>query len=165
MNELELTIDDDWINKINEEDNLYNDFYYEKNRNIWIYYLYVNLNNEIGHVKKENHILDDTKVSKEKLLFLLRINSIFKNSKHSLLSIHKYNIDLKPDNVLEYLKAPQYFSFMNKTNIKDLVWKDSISLFQDLNCLYVIYKERKNKTPCTKKICKINKRNNKTKKN
>jgi len=165
MTECLLDMDDDWINKINEEDNLYNDFYYEKNRNIWIYYLYVNLNNDIGHVKKENHILDDTKVSKEKLLFLLRINSIFKNSKHSLLSIHKYNIDLKPDNVLEYLKEPQYFSFMDKTNIKDLIWKDSISLFQDLNCLYVIYKERKNKTPCTKKICKINKRNNKTKKN
>ena len=103
MTECLLDMDDDWINKINEEDNLYNDFYYEKNRNIWIYYLYVNLNNEIGHVKKENHILDDTKVSKEKLLFLLRINSIFKNSKHSLLSIHKYNIDLKPDNVLKYL--------------------------------------------------------------
>ena len=141
MTECLLDMDDDWINKINEEDNLYNDFYYEKNRNIWIYYLYVNLNNEIGHVKKENHILDDTKVSKEKLLFLLRINSIFKNSKHSLLSIHKYNIDLKPDNVLKYLKEPQYFSFMDKTNIKDLIWKDSISLFQDLNCLYVIYKE------------------------
>ena len=165
MTECVLDMDDDWINKINEEDNLYNDFYYEKNRNIWIYYLYVNLNNEIGHVKKENHILDDTKVSKEKLLFLLRINSIFKNSKYSLLSIHKYNIDLKPDNVLEYLKEPQYFSFMDKTNIKDLVWKDSISLFQDLNCLYVIYKERKNTTPCTKKICKKRKRNKKTKKN
>tara|TARA_B110000003_G_scaffold91115_1_gene93305 strand:- start:8734 stop:9210 length:477 start_codon:yes stop_codon:yes gene_type:complete len=158
-------MDDDWINKINEEDNLYNDFYYEKNRNIWIYYLYVNLNNEIGHVKKENHILDDTKVSKERLLFLLRINSIFKNSKHSLLSIHKYNIDLKPDNVLEYLKEPQYFSFMDKINIKDLIWKDSISLFQDLNCLYVIYKERKSTSPCTKKMCKIRKRKNKTKKN
>jgi len=165
MTECLLDMDDDWINKINEEDNLYNDFYYEKNRNIWIYYLYVNLNNEIGHVKKDNHILDDTKVSKEKLLFLLRINSIFKNSKHSLLSIHKYNIDLKPDNVLEYLKEPQYFSFMDKTNIKDLIWKDSISLFQDLNCLYVIYKERKSTTPCTKKMCKIRKRNKKTKKN
>ena len=28
--------DDDWINKIEEEDNLYNDFYYEKNENVLI---------------------------------------------------------------------------------------------------------------------------------
>ena len=36
MCEIELDIDeeDDWIKKIEEEDNLYNDFYYEKNENV-----------------------------------------------------------------------------------------------------------------------------------
>jgi len=29
--ELDIDDDDDWIKKIEEEDNLYNDFYYEKN--------------------------------------------------------------------------------------------------------------------------------------
>jgi hypothetical protein len=43
MCEIELDIDDDdWIKKIEEEDNLYNDFYYEKNENVLIYYLYIN---------------------------------------------------------------------------------------------------------------------------
>ncbi len=32
--ELEIDDDDDWINKIEEEEKLYNDFYYEKNENV-----------------------------------------------------------------------------------------------------------------------------------
>ena len=125
----------------------------------------INSNNEIGHVRKENYILENSNVSKENLLYLLRINSIFEKTKYSLLSVHKYNIDLKPDDVLKYLKEPINFSFMEKTNIRDLIWKDSISLFQDLNCLYVIYRDRNKVSSCTKKICRIRRRNKKTKKN
>jgi len=164
MCEIELeSDDDDWIKKIEEEDKLYNDFYYEKNDNVLLFYLYINLNNEIEYIKKDNFLLKDSAIRKEKLLFLLRINSIFNNIKYSLSSILQYNIDLKPEEVLYYLKTPTDFTFFNRKPISDIIWKDSISLFQNLNSLYIVYKERKHTLANTKKIY-LKGRNNKTRK-
>jgi len=160
--ELDIDDDDDWIKKIEEEDNLYNDFYYEKNENVLVYYLYINRDNEIDHIKQNNIILTDSKIYKEKLMAMLRKNSFFNKIKYSLSSILQYNIDLMPEDVLYYLKKPKDFTFFNRRSISDINWKDSISLFQNLNCLYVVYKERKRKKGHTKKI-KI-KRFNKTRK-
>ena len=109
--------------------------------------------------------MDNQKITKEKLIYLLKSNKIFKKHKYSLSSIHKYNIDLAPNDVLLYLKNPSKFHFFERTSIKDIEWKDSISLFQDLNCLYIIYVEKKKKNPsCTKKMLRHKKRHNKTKK-
>ena len=165
MTDIELEYeDDDWINKIEEEDNLYNDFYYEKNEHVRIYCIYTS-NNEIQHIKKDIFLLDNQKITKEKLLYILKSNKTFKKHKYSLSSIHKYNIDLRPKDVLLYLKNPSKFHFFEKTSIKDIVWKDSISLFQDLNCLYIIYVEKnKKKFSCTKKMLRNKKKHNKTKK-
>ena len=162
--ELEIDDDDDWINKIEEEEKLYNDFYYEKNENVWIYYLYINSNKEVEYIKKDNFILINSTIYKEKLLYLLRSNSIFNDIKYSLSSINQYNIDLTPEDVLFYLKTPNDFTFFNKKPISDIVWKDSISLFQNLNCLYIIYKERRKQKSSNTKKNYPGKRNNKTKK-
>jgi hypothetical protein len=93
---------------------------------------------------------------------MLRKNSFFNEIKYSLSSILQYNIDLMPEDVLYYLKKPKDFTFFNRRSISDIIWKDSISLFQNLNCLYIVYKERKQKKGHTRKI-KI-KRFNKTRK-
>ena len=164
MCEIELDIDeeDDWIKKIEEEDNLYNDFYYEKNENVLVYYLYINKKKEIEHIKQNNIFLIDSKIYKEKLMMMIRKNSFFNDMKYSLSNILQYNIDLMPEDVLCYLKKPKDFTFFNTKSISDIIWKDSISLFQNLNCLYIIYKERNQKKSDTKKI-RI-KRFNKTKK-
>ena len=79
------------------------------------------------------------------MIYLLKSNKIFKKSKYSLSSIHKYNIDLSPKDVSFYLKKSNKYDFFEKTCIKDIEWKDSISLFQDLNCLYIIYVEKNKK--------------------
>lgn len=156
--------EDNWIKKIEEEDNLYNDFYYEKNEHVRIYCIYIN-NNEIQHIKKDIFLLDNQKITKEKLIYLLKSNKIFKKHKYSLSSIHKYNIDLSPKDVSFYLKNPSKYDFFEKTCIKDIEWKDSISLFQDLNCLYIIYVEKnKKKLNCTKKMLRNKRKHNKTKK-
>ena len=159
---LDIDEDDDWIKKIEEEDNLYNDFYYEKNDNILVYYLYINKKKEIEHIKQDNIFLIDSKIYKEKLMMMIRKNSFFKDMKYSLSTILQYNIDLMPEDVLYYLKKPKDFTFFNRKSISDITWKDSISLFQNLNSLYIIYKERNHKKADTKKI-RI-KRFNKTKK-
>ena len=81
MTDIELEYEeDDWIKKIEEEDDLYNDFYYEKNEHVRIYCIYTN-NKEIQHIKKDIFLLDNQKITKEKLLYLLKSNKIFKKNR------------------------------------------------------------------------------------
>ena len=162
MEEFKLE-DDEWLTQIEEEDKLYNDFYYENTENVWIYYLYINKKKELEYIKSENIFLNNKMISKENLLYLLRTNSILNKRKHSLKSIIQYNVDLKPENVINYLRKPNQYNFFDtKPKIEDIKWKDTISLFQDLNCLYILYQERNKTNQGTKKNYK--KRHNKTKK-
>jgi len=163
----DLDDEEDWLNKIEEEDKLYNDFYYEKNENININFVYISLNNSIQHIKSENFILQNNIIPKEELLYILKNNQTFDNKKYSLLSILQYNIDLFPQDVMHFLKKPNQFNFFNyKTNIDDIKWNDSISLFQDINSLYILFHQKKNKKNIngTKKIYITKKKYNKTKK-
>ena len=163
----DLDDEEDWLNKIEEEDKLYNDFYYEKNENININFVYISLNNSIQHIKSENFILQNNIIPKEELLYILKNNQTFDNKKYSLLSILQYNIDLLPQDVMHFLKKPNQFNFFNyKTNIDDIKWNDSISLFQDINSLYILFHQKKNKKNIngTKKIYITKKKYNKTKK-
>jgi len=162
MEKLELE-EDDWITQIEKEDKMYNDFYYEKIENVWIYYLYINKGKELEYIKKENVFLNDTKITKENLLYLLRTNSILNKRKYSLVSMLQYNLDLKPENVTNYLRKPNNDDVFDvKSKIDDIKWKDTISLFQDLNCLYILYRERKKTCRGTKKNYKNS--HNKTRK-
>ena len=162
MEEFKLE-DDEWLTQIEEEDKLYNDFYYENTENVWIYYLYINKKKELEYIKSENIFLNNKMISKENLLYLLRTNSILNKRKHSLKSIIQYNVDLNPENVINYLRKPNQYNFFDrKPKIQDIKWKDTISLFQDLNCLYILYQERNKTNQGTKKNYK--KRHNKTKK-
>ena len=158
-----LEFDDDWIKQIEIEDKMYNDFYYEKIENIWVYYLYINKNKELEHIKNENIFLNNSTINKENLLYLLRTNSIMNKRKYSLVSMLQYNVDLKPEEVVNYLRKPNQYDFFDiKSKIEDIKWKDTISLFQDLNSMYILYHERKKTNKGTKK--NYRKRHNKTKK-
>jgi hypothetical protein len=162
MEELKFK-DDEWLTQIEEEDKLYNDFYYENTENVWIYYLYINKKKELEYIKSENIFLNNKMISKENLLYLLKTNSILNKRKHSLKSIIQYNVDLNPENVINYLRKPNQYNFFDtKPKIQDIKWKDTISLFQDLNCLYILYQERNKTNQGTKK--NYRKRHTKTKK-
>ena len=82
MEELKFK-DDEWLTQIEEEDKLYNDFYYENTENVWIYYLYINKKKELEYIKSENIFLNNKMISKENLLYLLKTNSILNKRKHS----------------------------------------------------------------------------------
>jgi hypothetical protein len=72
---------DDWLEKIKKNDELYNDFYSEEPSSIKINYLYINQSNELVNIKQENILLTNKKVSKDNLLFLLKKHSNHSNKK------------------------------------------------------------------------------------
>ena len=65
---------DDWLEKIKEKDESYKDFYNEKITNIELNYIYINRRNDIEYIKKNKCIINENKLSKERLLYLLKTN-------------------------------------------------------------------------------------------
>ena len=144
--EMEDEIDDSWITKIEEEEKSYNYFYNEETTKIKIIYVYVNKDNEIYYIKKENMGLYNKVLNKTKLLFILKKNKLHNNINHKLISILQYNIDLSPDDLSLYLKNEDNFNFLSiKSNLNELKWDDTINLFNNLNSLHIIYYENPKK--------------------
>ena len=157
--------DDNWLEKIKEQDNKYKDFYNEKITNIELNYIYINKFNKIEYIKKNKCILNDNKLSKERLLYLLKNNIRREDKRYGLLSILQYNINLKPEDIENYIKDNSNYNFLNtKREINDILWEDTINIFQDINKLYIVFYEKRITNKNTKKIYIKRKRSKQTKK-
>lgn len=154
--------DDDWLEKIKEKDESYKDFYNEKITNIELNYIYINRRNDIEYIKKNKCIINENKLSKERLLYLLKTNIRRENKKYGLLSILQYNINLKPEEITNYIEDSSNYNFLNtKREINDILWEDTINIFQDINKLYIVFYEKKITNKNTKKVYIKNKQRRK----
>ena len=112
-------------------------------------------------------MLEDKKIDKTKLVFLLKKNKIHNNTNHKLISILQYNIDLSPEDLGLYLKNNDNFNFLTvKSSLSELKWDDTINLFKDLNSLHILYyDDTKAKKNTTKKVYirKLNRRKSRRK--
>lgn len=146
-------MDFDWIEEYEKSEEEYNDFYKTQVESIQILFLYINKDNELFHVKSEKMILSEGQINKENILFTLRKNMIHNEVKFLPISLLKYNIDLDVEDVKKYIMHDDYpRDFLTPVKYTSgIEWNDTISLFQDLNCLYVFFKERNTKIN-TKKI-------------
>ena len=111
-------------------------------------------------------MLEDKRLDKTKLIFLLKKNKTYNNKNHKLISILQYNIDLSPEDLGLYLKNNDNFTFLTiKSSLSELKWDDTINLFKDLNSLHILYyDDTKDKRNTTKKVYirKLNKRKRKS---
>ena len=126
---------------------IYKDFYsddvYFTNLNL----LYLNRNNEIIKIKEDKFILQSPNiVSKEDIKSILKKNYIVDNKTYYLQTIIKINIDLTPQEVENFLKenTNQFSELYIKENddIDDIVFQKTICMFQDLNDIFFILKEK-----------------------
>ena len=88
-------------------------------------------------------------LSKEELIGLIKRNSFNNAIKYSLLSLLKYNIDFEPINLKTFLRSNDKGIGKNYlksiTNIDNIFFEQSISLFHDLNNLFIIFIEKEQK--------------------
>ncbi len=137
-------LDDDWINKFEESDNLYKDFYKEDLYYINLQLIYINRENEIDKLKQESFLMSKPNyISNEEMLEILKKNSIDNQKRYSLLSILKYNINLEPDEVKLYLNNGENSNYLSVIkNIDEIYFEKSINMFHDLNDLIFIFYEK-----------------------
>jgi hypothetical protein len=162
MNELE-DIDFTWLDEYDKIAKDYDMFYKEELAFIKIHYIYINDDNDIEKIKEDNFLFRNPGLlTKEELISIIKNNSIFNLHKYSLLSILKYNINMEPIHLKNFLKTKNEkagFQYLHSINhIENITFDKTITLFQDINELIIIYHQKSltKHIICTKKNRKQN---------
>ncbi len=144
-------LDTTWINEFEALEKDYNSYYNEDLAFIYINYVYVNNKNEIINISKEKYLFKKPGLlTREELVGLIKHNTIHNSVKYSLLSLLKYNIDFEPINLKTFLRSKDKSIGNNYlksiSNIDTIVFEKSISLFHDINNLFIIFIDKSSST-------------------
>jgi hypothetical protein len=83
-----------------------------------------------------------TLLPQEEVLDIIHRHSLFHGKQYLILSILKYNIDLEPIDVRDFLLNPTGNSFLSPVNtVHSIPLNKTISMFQDLNNLMILFRE------------------------
>ena len=174
-NDILEDIDTSWITEFENLDNEYKDYYTEDISFVKIHYIYVNKANEIEKVSEQKLLLKvQSVISKEEIIGLIKHNMVCDNRKYSLLYILKYNINIEPFHLKTFIRSKKTLSnignkFLHSMkNIQTITFDKTISMFHDLNDLFIIFYEKEStlhNNQGTKKIYINSNSNKKTKRN
>jgi hypothetical protein len=157
-------LNDDWIQKFDEKDRLYKDFYPEDIYFINFQIIYLNTLNEIEKVKFESFLLSNQNtVTREELIRMIKDHNIENNKKYKLFSLLKFNLDLEIEDLKPFLYDSKPIFHLNTiSSIDNITFKPTITMFQDLNEIIIIFQLPSQKNNFTKRIYMHNPSNKKT---
>lgn len=144
-NNCDNVLDNDWISDFEKIDKDYKYFYNEDLHFLKIHSIYINIKNEIEHLKEETLLMHNNNniLSRDNLLGILKNNAFIYGKRYSVLSLLKYNIDIHSSNVKNYIKEQESQSFLSIIkNIDDVVFNQTINMFQDLNDIIILFYEK-----------------------
>jgi hypothetical protein len=147
MNDEIIDLDNSWIEEFEKTDNQYKNYYTEDISFIRVHSIYVDKNNSIIKIKEQKVLLKTPGLlDRDELLTVIKNNSFFFNIKYSLLSILKFNIDIEPVNLTNFLKNKDAnigssFLYSNK-HINTINFNKSISMFHDINNIIIIFNQK-----------------------
>ena len=140
-------IDDVFLEKTENVNNL---FQMAPNKYIFFKFLYLDKKNNIIHCAKEKVLLQENNIiTRAELVDVISRNYIWNTLHYSILSILKYNITISPEN-LKYIKD---YSFLTKIkNIDDILLKNTIEMFKNMNNIIITFYEKEESIRQTKKV-------------
>jgi hypothetical protein len=150
ITDFENTNDDfdaDWINEFEKVDKDYASFYLEDLNYVKVTIIYVNNNNELEKIKEEKIFLQKSNnISREEIIGILKRNNTKDDKTFTIMTMLKYNLDLEPTDVRNFLlnatdngNESDYLSVVK--DVDEIAWNRTISMFQDLNNLFIIFYE------------------------
>lgn len=138
-------LDTSWLDEFEKIDNEYKNYYNENQIYLRVHFVYVNNNSEIEKIKEQKFFFSKpNSITKEELIALVKRNSVSYNKMYSLVSILKFNINIKPQELKSFMK-PNYVSddfLQSIKNIDNISFDKSISIFHDINDLFIILYEK-----------------------
>jgi len=141
----QIELDTKWIDDFESLDEDYKAFYTEDVTYIKFNYIYVNKESDIEKIKEETILLKEPNyISREEIIGILKKNCKSADKTYTVLSILKYNIDVEPTEIYHFLKTEQGDDPFLKSikNIDAIPLEKSISMFQDLNEIMIIFYEK-----------------------
>lgn len=159
MEDFDIELDNTWLEKLEKIEKKYDLFYKDKQESIKVYSLYVK-NNEIIRTSKDTLLLDNGMLKKETLLYYLRNARKLNDTTYKIKSVTKFNITIEPEEVLSNTWQDKYFS--EERNMADIYFSESISVFQDINSLFILFYFPTNKNKNTKKVYLTSRKQRKT---
>ena len=140
-------LDTSWLHEFEKIDKEFNTYYTEDLLFVRVNYVYVNTSQEITNLGEDKYIFKTPNVlTKEDLIGLIKRNNIVNNKKYSLLSILKYNINIEPHNLKTFFRSKNKYIgqtyLQSVKHIDNIVFDKTISMFQDLNNIMIIFLEK-----------------------
>tara|TARA_Y100000389_G_C17462724_1_gene523059 strand:- start:2425 stop:2943 length:519 start_codon:yes stop_codon:yes gene_type:complete len=146
-------IDNTWVNEFYNLEKDYDQFYKEIPKKVEIFFLYVNSQNEIESLKKNIFDLNDSKLDKNRIIYLIKNNQCLNNKYYKLISLLKFNPTIEPDIVIKNLDEDYESEYLTSERfLTDMHFDDTINIFQDLNSVFMIFYAPKLNINNTKKI-------------
>lgn len=160
---IEEELDDSWIYQEETMEKGYDSFFMEDIHKIHVSILYLDEKKNIIKNKLQKYSLREKNViSKEEIVSLLVKNRTLNNKHYKLYLILKYHFNLEHEKIHQFNHIPEDFNFLWKVNfIDDIHFEKSLNHFNELNTLYIIFKEN-NALNHTKKVV-LNEKNKTTK--
>lgn len=150
-------LDSSWLQEFENIDNEYKSYYTEELSFIKVSAIYINKDNNIEKIQEEKLLLKVPGfLQREELLGLIKHNCIFNKLKYSLLAILKFNINIEPMNLKTFLRSKNNnigaLFLQSVKNIDTIKFDKSISIFHDINELFIIFHEKINKENIESKL-------------
>ena len=159
-------MDQNYIKKFEEDEKEYNEFYNNEIKMIKLFYLYINENNEIYNIKCRNEMIENSCLTKERILYLIKKNQFNLIKKHRLISLLKFNIDLDHLEINNFITDKLNSNYLSSLKIIDSVnFNKTIDILHDLNCIIFLFTNNKSPTLNTTKKIHMKKIQSKTRRN
>lgn len=147
---VEEDLDTSWIDEFKKDNEKYSDFYTEDVTNITLFFIYIDHKNNVENLSRDLLILDKKNtIVRDQLIQIIKQNQIQNKNqinKYKLISLFKYNIDIEPEEIYKFINNKDDSSynkrfFIQEKYLNDIIYKKTINIFQDLNSLFLIFKE------------------------
>ena len=145
----EIELDDNWATNFLSVEEEYDKFYKIVPLSIKCYYIYLE-NDTIISLKEENLLLDNGIVKESVLFFLINKNksNVDLKNKYRLFKLLKFNIDIEND-FIDNIFVEDYIDMVNLSklyfseidDITCIKFNNTISILQDINSLFFIFKK------------------------
>lgn len=110
-----------------------------------MFFLYVNLDDELETVNSSMYILDvNSRIPKNSLVNVIKEHREKHGKKYRLINLIKYNVTLDPEDVIHMLSVDndEGDAFVTHESYnRDIHFAETVCILQNLNSLYFVFRE------------------------
>lgn len=140
---MNIEIDTSWINNYEEKERKYEQFYKKPVEKITFFFCYISTTNEIYKIRKDTISLTNSLITKEELIKIIKRNEIEDNIIYRFKRLIQYNDKTEIEEIYNNKKAnTEFIKILNCATLDDMIFDKTIGLFENLNSLFFLYKER-----------------------